>query len=856
MSIQGTIEEAGLPDVLQLLALGRKTGCLSVVDGPMYGAIYLDAGKISFATTANRLDRLGEMLVKSGRITREHLSEATEKQANGLKQPLGGILVDSGRIARGELERVVRLQVEEAVYFLFTWKQGTFTFLSTQQPGREALLVSLDPEALLLESARRVDEWSVIQKKISSFDLIFRRSGNRLGAAAADDLSEDQNRILPLLDGTRDVAGVVESTGMNEFDTAKALYGLVVSGIAQLVERRASVRHLEYRELLAYVVREAEFADPQRRKEAGRHILDCPTCTARLRTVHVRRTEGSLKRPEFDPEVTAEIDPNIHNAEPAMAAVSMAATTDLAERRNRDRRAGEDRRQDERRGTDDRRNTERRGGPNRRVATNPTWTQSNPERRRGPRRQDDRRASPRRNRASGGFDRRTGTVTPAGRASGPKDRAAALRPQPEASSTAVTVETPAAKPATARAPARSKEIVWVTSPEESLEIIRSSRADLRAVASVSPAATTPAKEVTAQPAPAKSPAPAPSTQKQPQAQRSLVVRRLAIAAAIGSVGVVGYLAGQLGARGPAVSAVLATATAPSQPAAAARPPAGPESAPKTGVEAVPRPAPRAATSRPRTAAAAPPAPAPAPAPQPAVVAVTESPRPQPAVVPATQEPAPTVGVVKGIVRDASGRPVTGARVIVRGTSIAVATDGSGAFEIPNLPDGQVALIASARGLLPTRADVGAKAGSAVSADLTLKAAPSAAEADKELAAGGWAPVEREEAATILGGTLGGIEGLLVESIAKSTAGSRPRVRVALLTESGQRLVLTETRAGAAVRPGPGPARVTALRVMPPSEAYPLSTGTASLGNLLITAKATLAVEALKALLEQLGDLPQ
>ena len=156
----------------------------------------------------------------------------------------------------------------------------------------------------------------------------------------------------------------------------------------------------------------------------------------------------------------------------------------------------------------------------------------------------------------------------------------------------------------------------------------------------------------------------------------------------------------------------------------------------------------------------------------------------------------------------------------------------------------------------------ATAGATVSADVTLSRVPpaapaaaavSASEPDRELAAGGWLPVDRAGATELLGGTLGAIQGLTIESITSSAAGSRPRVRVAQLTPSGERIVLTETRAGAAVRGGSGPAVVTALRVMPASEAYPWCTGTASLGNILVTVKTKLSADALRPLLQRLGE---
>ena len=79
----------------------------------------------------------------------------------------------------------MRLQIEEAVYYLFTWTSGTFNFEAGVRPEREDFLVRINPESLLLEGARRVDEWSLIEKKIPSFDLIFSVDPAHIGESAA-----------------------------------------------------------------------------------------------------------------------------------------------------------------------------------------------------------------------------------------------------------------------------------------------------------------------------------------------------------------------------------------------------------------------------------------------------------------------------------------------------------------------------------------------------------------------------------------------------------------------------------------------------------------------------------------------
>ncbi|HET7422510.1 MAG TPA: DUF4388 domain-containing protein, partial [Gemmatimonadales bacterium] len=173
MAIKGSLKEASLPDVIQLLFLGRRTGCLALADRHNFGTIYFDEGHIVFAAIVNRRDRLGDIMVASGRITPEQLTAAIEQQRDDREHKLGEILVEQGAIARPELEQWVRHQIEEAVYYLFTWSSGTFNFEAGVRPEREDLLVRINPEFLLLEGARRVDEWSLIEKKIPSFDIIF-----------------------------------------------------------------------------------------------------------------------------------------------------------------------------------------------------------------------------------------------------------------------------------------------------------------------------------------------------------------------------------------------------------------------------------------------------------------------------------------------------------------------------------------------------------------------------------------------------------------------------------------------------------------------------------------------------------
>ena len=240
MAIKGSLKEASLPDVLQLLAMGKKSGCLSVTHRQSFGYIYFDKGRICYASIVNRRDRLGDILVKNGLITQAQLDQAVTGQNTERDKRLGEILVERRFIARDELHRYIRLQIEEAVYYLFTWNQGTFNFEADVAPDEQDFLVSINPESLLLEGARRVDEWSLIEKKIPSFDIVFDIDRTRLAESGAA-LTMEQETLVRLIDGKRDVASLIDESGLGEFDVGKALYGLATAGFLHRVGRTKSV---------------------------------------------------------------------------------------------------------------------------------------------------------------------------------------------------------------------------------------------------------------------------------------------------------------------------------------------------------------------------------------------------------------------------------------------------------------------------------------------------------------------------------------------------------------------------------------------------------------------------------------
>lgn len=237
MAIKGSLKEASLADVCQLLAMGRKSGCLSVTDRSRFGQVYFENGRITFARIVNRRDRIGDLLVHDGVITQRQLRDVLQRQSEQPHRRLGQLLLEEGHIQQEQLEAVVAQQIEEAVYHLFTWSSGSFFFEVGQEPEDIEHLVSINPENLLLEGARRVDEWSVVEKKIPSLDLIFELDRESLFESDVE-LTPNQKHLLPLLDGANSVQDIADQSGLVEFDVGKALYGLIQAGFLHHVGKR------------------------------------------------------------------------------------------------------------------------------------------------------------------------------------------------------------------------------------------------------------------------------------------------------------------------------------------------------------------------------------------------------------------------------------------------------------------------------------------------------------------------------------------------------------------------------------------------------------------------------------------
>jgi len=246
MAIEGPLRELGIHDVFQLLDLSRKTGTLRVTSAlrDNEGTVLFDRGRVISATIGNTVAPLATMLVRAGRITEADLAAARDRQAGGDSRRLGEILLATGAIGARELERQGRLQIETVVFELMSWREGFFSFEEGDIRGAVIeVTVHVSTESLLMEGARRIDEWSRMADKLPTLDVIPILATVRDDHAALLDLLPSEWEVLAAIDGVTDLRGVAGILGRSEFDVAKVVYGLLATGIVELAAVAANGRH-------------------------------------------------------------------------------------------------------------------------------------------------------------------------------------------------------------------------------------------------------------------------------------------------------------------------------------------------------------------------------------------------------------------------------------------------------------------------------------------------------------------------------------------------------------------------------------------------------------------------------------
>lgn len=225
MTLTGSFRTMGLPDVLQWLAMGRKSGTLHFQRLSLEKRLVLREGRIVSTWSNDPRESLGQFLIRSRRVSEEQLFKALLRQETQGRL-LGEILVGEGVLSSEQLREVLQKKAEEMLYDLFLWPEGSFHFQEGELPEQLNIAIDLGVHDVVLEGVRRLDEWHRIREVIPTAATTF-----RVLRAPLEPQQLTTRQVLSLCAQGRTLTDICLEMRRSEFEAAALMMELYEKGL-------------------------------------------------------------------------------------------------------------------------------------------------------------------------------------------------------------------------------------------------------------------------------------------------------------------------------------------------------------------------------------------------------------------------------------------------------------------------------------------------------------------------------------------------------------------------------------------------------------------------------------------------
>jgi hypothetical protein len=224
----GRLQDHEFPDLVREVYGRRWTGMLTLNHTGAEKSIRVQEGRLVFASSSIPDDRLGELLLRRGRITLQQYVEAGQQVRKGGKR-LGAILVEMGALDARELVKVVVDHTLEIIYGAFQWTEGHYHFTEGTGAAEDIVLKLSTPE-IILEGIRRIDRWSRIERAVGGPETRYQRVDGYQTLVPQMTLSPDKMALLTGLTGVQDLGAICRQSALPHFEVCRTMWAYRVIG--------------------------------------------------------------------------------------------------------------------------------------------------------------------------------------------------------------------------------------------------------------------------------------------------------------------------------------------------------------------------------------------------------------------------------------------------------------------------------------------------------------------------------------------------------------------------------------------------------------------------------------------------
>ena len=230
MAITGTLKTMSLPDLLQFLAAGRKSGTLKFDQGKVTKQVYFKNGMIVGSKSNDPREYLGQVLLHYGKVDDGQLKTAREVQrTTGAK--LGEVLVEQGFLTEDEVLAILKTRTLDAIYDLFVWTEGDFEFYDDETLPEDLVLIEVEPTNVIMEGIYRLDELARYRTLVPSDRSLLELNA---GWTSSLKLGKEFRQILYFVEKRMSVAEICYHMHASAFHVYGQLYTLIKEGVARV----------------------------------------------------------------------------------------------------------------------------------------------------------------------------------------------------------------------------------------------------------------------------------------------------------------------------------------------------------------------------------------------------------------------------------------------------------------------------------------------------------------------------------------------------------------------------------------------------------------------------------------------
>ena len=232
MKTEGSLVQSDFPELVQRLHESRWSGTLTLIHVGIGRSVTVQDGRLVFASSSSPDDRLGELLLRRGRLTLRQYVDAGRALVPGKR--LGTVLVEQGILSPKELVRAVVDHTQEIIYSAFQWTDGHYRL--AEGSTAETITLNISTPDLIMEGIRRIDSWVRVDRAVGGLEARYEKAEGCEAIAAKMTLPEEKLRLLTDLSGARDVETICRDSSLGDFEVCRTLWAFRVIGLVRRLD--------------------------------------------------------------------------------------------------------------------------------------------------------------------------------------------------------------------------------------------------------------------------------------------------------------------------------------------------------------------------------------------------------------------------------------------------------------------------------------------------------------------------------------------------------------------------------------------------------------------------------------------